>query len=632
MPNINEYSFATPAEMREILGLGANGEVIPAREQPQPSREQILAGVAGGRNGAISANATVSPAVTFNKPGQHSVETADVLTSCDNPADFHEFFWPDFELFNWQRRTLLQLAGFVDGVAEGTHTPPHKEAPVEYALVAANGSGKSAIVIARYVLWFIAHSRDNICVVTSATFDQLKNQTFRAIHRAAQDVNAIIGEEFFECTECCVKCPATRGLIEGIATDRPGRAEGYHPEQKGELAFVADEAKSIPDEMFIAFSRYTGYSAWIEVSSPAFMSGHFYKRTTSAATWEVEYTHRCDRMVLGQTFARRVTAYECPGAVPRHQIEKLRREEGENSYIFKTSILAEFGSIGDCVVIPFETTLYERPARLTLDEPLRAGLDISLGGDETVLSIWQGNHRVAQKVWRISDTKRLVTTLISAFVEYGLSAPNITGDNGGIGKIIIQLLHDAGWPINRVNNETPALNKKECANRGMELYWKVKRLVEDRVLVLPHEDDLCMKQLTQRRFEISAGRMKLESKADLSESPDRSDAMCLAFATVDVNELIAKFKAAIATAVPPPDRSDPSNYNIDQLLAALEVRRARKATAEDNGFTSPRPVGTIIYAIRGTNLANTGSDDKPAQRTARFSAFIKQRRPTLNIR
>lgn len=533
----------------------------------------------------------------------------------DNPADFHETFWPGFTLFPWQRATLLQFAGFTEGNELGEHILPTKEAPVEYSLVAANGSGKSALISARFALWYISHARDNICVVTSNTFEQLKKQTFRAIHRAADDVNTLLGFEYFECTECRVYCKATRGVIEGVATDRPGRAEGYHPDNTGQLAFIADEAKSISDELFAAFSRYHGYNTWIEVSSPAFMSGHFYERTMRAEQWAVEYTGVNDKLVLGRTFARRVTAFECPGAIPLHAINKIRDEDGEDGYLYKTSILAEFGSIGDCVVIPAEYTVYPAPAWNTYNLPLKAGLDISLGGDETVLSIWHGNKRIAQEIWHIADPKKLLATLINAFKSYGLDPANIAADGGGIGKVIIPLLRDNGWNVVAVNNESAAINKREHLNRGMELYWKLLRLIEARVLILPKEDKVLMKQLTSRKFEVRNGKQKLQSKQELSESPDRADAMALAFATVNLAEILLLHKKLVGevSAVVKVDATSLPKPTLEQLTAFIDKRRADEMSS---GRT--QIVGVARFSSRFSNV-NTPLNKFISPRNKRYA-------------
>lgn len=463
----------------------------------------------------------------------------------DNPVDFHKLFWPDLTLFRWQEETLYQLAGFVDGTELSDIAPPTKEAPLQYSLVAANGSGKSAIIIARFALWVIATQRDSIAVVTSATFQQLKDLTFRAIHKAAQDVNDLLGEEFFICTEIKVECGKTRSIIRGFATDQPGRAEGWHPDHGGKLAVIIDEAKTITDEMFTAFQRFHGFSSWLEVSSPGPMMGHFFQRN-SLATQTANKEHT-DKLVLGKVYSRQVTAFECPGAVPQASIDQLALLHGTDSAVYRSSILAEFTSLEDGAIIRTEVCQYPDPPIVTFDLARHAGLDLSLGGDETVLSVWHGNEFVKEEIAHIEDGDKLAAWCVDKFTRHGLSAENINADGGGgIGRLIIQKLHALGWLVNEINNESPANNKSKFLNRGMEMYWKVLRLVEEKILRMSkvRANNVLLTQLTTRQAVYSSGKLKLQPKKELSTSPDRADAMVLAFAGWDLADILLKWQQA----------------------------------------------------------------------------------------
>jgi len=312
---MSQFRIATPADLADLL---------------EPSNETMATQKLSG-GGFVST--PISP--VNSRPGGPPTAPSNPTSlsnlepiKCDNAYEFHGIFWTDMVLYPWQRETLLQLSGFPAGDLDDglTHLVPTIEAPLQYSLVAANGSGKSAAIIARFALWFIATKCNSIAVVTSATFAQLKNLTFRAIKRAAEDINATLGEEFFIVTECHVECPKTRSFIHGFATDEPGRAEGWHPEFGGELAILIDEAKTIDDEMFKAFSRFTGFSYWIEVSSPGPMSGHFFRRVTSAQDWAIG-SQRKDLLKLGANYSRRVTAFENPHISQAH-IDQIKLLEG----------------------------------------------------------------------------------------------------------------------------------------------------------------------------------------------------------------------------------------------------------------------------------------------------------------
>ena len=535
---------------------------------------------------------------------------------CDNVFDFHETFWPEMELYPWQEATLLQLSGAPNGLWYEELLKPTPETPLKYELRAANGSGKSAQILARYALWYVSCNVNAKVVVTSASFSQLKNMTFRAIHRAAEDVNAKLGDDRFEITEVKVTCKKTRSTIFGFATDQPGRAEGYHPDDGGTMAVLIDEAKTITDEMFQAFSRFTGYSQWIEVSSPGAMDGQFYKNCSLAQ--QKAGAGRCDPLQLGKIYERKVTAFECPN-IPRAHIEAVKVQFGENSLPYRTGILAEFTSLEDAAVIKQEKTIYPAPEWHDLGQPLRAGIDLSLGGDETVCIITSGNKVVHKYIWHIEDSAVLRDKIKTTLAYHQVDPANANCDGGGLGKVVIQMLWAAGCMVKKINNESAAVYKREFLNRGMEMYWKVMRLVEEKVLILPHEDAVLMHQLVTRRQEYRNGKLKLQSKEELSESPDRADAYVLAYASFPVEEILKTWQSH-QIALQPKFVNEPQQRQCtltpEQLEVALDLRRERSMAKSQQ----PKAVGLFNHAL---------SQREPGQispsRVARFSLMIKSR-------
>ncbi len=153
------------------------------------------------------------------------------------------------------------------------------------------------------------------------------------------------GRKVFEIVEFLITCNDTGSEIKCFVTDDPGKAEGRHPfdEPGAEMAVIINEAKSITDEMFQAFSRFTGYNYWLEISSPGKNSGHFFKRCTKA-----KYTFP-DKLEIGEFYWRRVTAFDCPHLLGKH-IEHLKDEHGEQSLIYRSQVLAEFTSLYPSII------------------------------------------------------------------------------------------------------------------------------------------------------------------------------------------------------------------------------------------------------------------------------------------
>jgi hypothetical protein len=90
-------------------------------------------------------------------------------------------------------------------------------------------------------------------------------------------------------------------------------------------------------------------------------------------------------------------------------------------------------------------------------------------------------------------------------------------------------LRDASWRINRVNNGAAAVRSEVYANRGAEIWFEAKRLIEEKKMILP-DDPVFIQQATGRRVEYTgAQKLRAESKAAMRDrgisSPDRADAV-----------------------------------------------------------------------------------------------------------
>lgn len=440
--------------------------------------------------------------------------------------------------YKWQVETLYQLAGYNLSDLDAAPPKPTDKNPFYYNLVAANGSGKDQIVISSFAVWFVMTKIRSRVVITSSAYEQLKDQTFKYIKTLCEDINAFHGRKVFEIVEFHITCNDTGGEIKCFVTDDPGKAEGRHPFEDypgAEMAVIINEAKSISDEMFQAFSRFTGYNYWLEISSPGKNSGHFYKRCTLAE-------HQWPQPVeLGKFYWRRVTAYDCDHLLGKH-IDNLKLEYGEHSLIFRSQVLAEFTSLDEAAYI--SSLLFENYPTLpprTFGLPARAGLDLALGGDETVLYVFLAG-RFHLRTTKVRDERALAPIIVSWFKEFGLAAENITGDDGGIGRQILNRIQDLGYDIRRVRNEMRASNPNFFKNRGVENWARLKRMIEDKLL--PNiTDEETIKQLTTRSFEVKGVVTYLETKKDMKarglSSPDRADALALCFDGVPFTELKA---------------------------------------------------------------------------------------------
>jgi hypothetical protein len=412
-------------------------------------------------------------------------------------------------LHKWQREIL-----------EDYGKPSNASKPFKAAVRAANGSGKDQFVIAPCALWTCMASANAVAIVTTASGNQLDRQTDKYIKQLMNTINKMFGTQVWKMNYRHYTNLLNGSTIELFVTDEAGRAEGWHPVVPGgELAIFVSEAKSVPDDIFTALARCTGFTKRVDVSSPGPPSGHFYNMCTGG-NWKQYH----------------VTAFDCPH-LSEEYISEIKDSYGETSALYKSMILAEFGGMDEQVVINHQklVDLDKHEIEHLEEEYNIAGLDLSAGGDEQVLVIRNGNKTLAVEAFNFRDTVALINHLEHLFRKYKLDHEQsvIYGDAGGLGKPILDQLK-ANWNIVYVLNQAKPYNNLAYLNRGAELWFSVGKLIEYGEIMVPKESKL-RKQLASRYFVVTPqNKLQLESKKQARSkghvSPDRADAFVLAFA------------------------------------------------------------------------------------------------------
>lgn len=435
------------------------------------------------------------------------------------------------------------------------HTPPDgrpytKKEKLHLSIVAANGSGKDSYVIAPYALWLCLCKRRSRCIITTGSAFQMKNQTENYIRNLAERINTYFKDQGFTENVLLVRqrhivCTITRSEIVMFVTDDPGKAEGFHPfsdAPDGTVVMIVNEAKTVPSPIYGAFRRCT-YSIFLEISSSGEAKGDFYQHVTQSVLFPASFER-------GKRYARVITSFDC-NHKSQEEIEEDKRELGENSPLYKSKHLSQFVTLGDSVVITSDAlrhclitakTLY---GHLQVETVRRAGMDLAAGGDENTLYVFDNNLFVGRETFTITNTDTTAELMIHFLQKYGFTpetaAEYVNADDGGVGKGILDNMAGRGWQVRRVLNQSaPILKKAGLRNRGAELWFSLKRFVEESVIILPEDDVRLQHQLSSRYFRQSAdlGGIVLESKkqakANGRGSPDRADAVALAFAGVNI--------------------------------------------------------------------------------------------------
>jgi hypothetical protein len=388
-------------------------------------------------------------------------------------------------LYPWQ---ILALEAFGQGLAT--------------VLLAANGSGKTRLVIAPIVLWLLTYFPNCIVPLTSGSWTQLEQQLWPAI----ESYRPLYPQ--WDWRSMQLSTP-TGGRAFTFSTLEPGRAEGYHGTDDAPCAYIIDEAKSVPDGIYHASRRCTCQYRLVS-SSAGGPKGFFY-----------DLNHR----LRSRHWVKRVTYEDCPHLAAKYAEDSEIYEPDDP--ILRAMHFSEFGTQADYTPI-VNPTLLKRlfelpPGKLTNSRT--AFCDFAAGGNENVLALRDGNRVDLIRCWRELDTIQTVRQFIAEFQRLRLVPSEIFGDEGGLGHVICDALTEAGWQINRVNNGEAASDPEHYANIGSEMWFTAARKIERRTVILPN-DAVFFRQATTRKAEYdSKQRMRAEDKRNMKESPDRADAV-----------------------------------------------------------------------------------------------------------
>lgn len=431
------------------------------------------------------------------------------------------------ELYPWQIKFLRDFAG-----------PATHEDPVKLLLRANNGAGKSQFILAPCIVWLAISFDLSLSYVTSSSASQLDTQTERYIDLLCNKMNNVHRKEFngkdiWDVIKRKKEFHPTKSYVDLFATDEAKKAEGKHPLKPfAEFGIFIDEGKSIEEAIYGAISRCHGFTRRLTSSSPGGCIGDFYE----TATAENSKDDLSSKNVLGWKTLK-VTSFDCPH-ISKNEITNLIRQKGLYDPIVRSTHFAEFTSVGEQVVIPLQVynDCEKNFNREIYFGERRAGLDLAAGGDEVVMSIWDGNINIAQEVMRgtgVADTNPIVNEVISWIKKWKINPDNIDADDGGVGRGIISHIWDKGYKIRRVLNQWRAIDNTHYANRGTENWFSFKRYIEEYQVKLV-KDNVLKSQLTNRYYKNSAKLLlqlesKDQAKAHGHPSPDRADACVLAW-------------------------------------------------------------------------------------------------------
>ena len=397
-------------------------------------------------------------------------------------------------VYPWQAETM-------EAVAAGMPT----------ALVAANGSGKTAGCIAPLALWFMTRYPKGTLVVTSGSFRQVSHQLWANMKMHAARL------PFLEFQPKGVEIAlAGGGRALGFSASDAGKAEGWHGSFDNEtpLMVIVDEAKTVNDAIFTAFDRCTKQFV-LYASSPGSAAGQHFR----CFHGERELWHKVT-----------ATAFDCPH-IPRDKIERVRVQHGEDSWLYRSMMLAQWTEgEGNLILRPSELReCLDNPPELLLDSGRMSSFhDFAAGGDEDAIASRVGNVITLEAHWRDADTVRSRRKHVKWCRDHCVRPHEAWGDASGAGKNIVQQMADDGFAMRSFLGGKRSEND-DYYNYNADVWFGFARAVRLKQLVLRGVTVEAFDQLTTREQSLHGkdGLLMCETKEKMKSrgltSPDLGD-------------------------------------------------------------------------------------------------------------
>lgn len=403
------------------------------------------------------------------------------------------------------------------------------------AVRSGHGSGKTAIA-ARTVLWFLAAYPHSVVVTTAPTWNQVEKQLWREMasaFEAGKEFFATLGQSEIFKTDLVI---APDWYATGISTEKPERFSGFHSRN---ILLVIDEASGVAPDIFEAGEGFlTSRNAKVLlIGNPTQPAGNFYDAFhKEAADWHLIHISTFDT----PAFTGEKVSEDVAASLPQREYpEVMARRYGEESAPYDYRVLGNFPRASDDAIC--KAWDVERAQRVELEPgaPVVISCDIARkGGDETVIAVRRGNHVRIVDAYAGKDQNwtlgRLLQIERQVYEEEPFDIVHVI-DMAGLGSGTYDALCEASaFPVHGFNSSHRARNPMEYPNRRSEAWFTFAERLRQGTVDLDPDDQLFADLVAPLYSVDSKGRRVAEEKDEmrkrLRRSPDRADAVLMAFA------------------------------------------------------------------------------------------------------
>lgn len=300
----------------------------------------------------------------------------------------------------------------------------------------------------------------------------------------------------------------------------------------GATMVIVDEASLIPDTMFAKILRMVGGSATgklIKLGN-TFEQNHFFRSLHSSRYHSMTIPYQ-------QGIAE--------GRITQEFIDEAREDMPPMDFSIFYECKFPSGGAEDAL-IPLEWIEMAINNKRAIEGNKQAGLDVArFGRDQSVYALRNGNRLDRFKTYQQTDTMALVGSVAQ---EIDNDGPEVTAvDIVGIGSGVYDRLEELGYKVHAVSaGESPTTYeaKEKFYNLRAEMYWNLRerfKPIDGQSEVCIPDDAILIQDLTETRYRYSSERkIRIEEKEEMKKrihrSPDKADAIALAFFDISAGE------------------------------------------------------------------------------------------------
>lgn len=396
------------------------------------------------------------------------------------------------------------------------------------AVRSCHAAGKTATA-ARAALWFLAVHPHSRVLTTAPTWAQVRDLLWREIHLGYQAAPEFFGGEIFD-TRLEL---GTDWLALGLSTDRPERFQGHHAEH---ILLVLDEASGVDQSIIdaAAGALTSPHSRALLIGNPTKTSGEFFDAFHSArGFYNVVKISAFDTPAFT---GERVPPEVMRRLVSPHWADVHRRKWGAKSPLYEVRVLADFPSQSDDVVVALGDLEGAQRRELEPGWPLVIAVDVArFGSDSTVFVVRRGNVARVARTYHGRDlmgTVGEITKLARELAAEHGANPTIVIDDAGLGGGVTDRLRELReFVVVDYLGARAARTQRDYPNRRSEDWFALSDALGQ--IDLDDDEELAADLLAPKYSIDSQARRVVEPKADtkrrLRRSPDRADALVMAF-------------------------------------------------------------------------------------------------------